>query len=626
MSSETLQFRTELKQILDIIIHSLYSHKDIFLRELISNASDAIDTLRFQALTKSELAEGGSDWKIKIIPDEKAGTLTVSDNGIGMSKDAIVENLGTIAKSGSRAFLESLKQADAKDRPELIGQFGVGFYSSFMVADKVTVVSRMAGLPASEGVRWESDGEGEFTVTTVDKTTRGTDVILHLHDDDKDFLQAWKIRDLVKRYSDFVEHPIVMDVVKEDKDKKTEEPVEETLNSRKALWLRSKSEITQEEYVDFYKHLSHDFQDPAKIIHYAAEGAIEFRSLLYLPAHRPLDLIWGDSKKGLQLYIRRVFIMDDCEALLPAYLRFVKGVVDSPDLPLNVSREILQQSAPLEKIKSNLVNKILKTLDEMKKDERDAYVNWYKELGPFLKEGICQDWSNREPLAELLLFESTETEPGKFISLHEYVDRMPDEQKDIYYLIGENREMIENSPLLETFKEKGQEVLLLVDPIDEFVVGALTQFKEKKLKAVDKGELDTAAVDEEKKKRFQPLLDFMKEKLGDIKEVRLSNRLKESAACLVADEWAMSAHMERLMQRIGKAAELPPSKRILEVNPDHPVLDAVQKLFAANSSDARLEKYCRLLYDQAVIAEGSRVKDPAAFIKRINELLVNDAK
>jgi molecular chaperone HtpG len=623
MNPETLQFKTELKQLLHLIVHSLYSHKDIFLRELISNASDAIDTVRFQSLTRQEVLEGNADWKIKIIPDEKNGTLTISDNGVGMSKEGIVENLGTIAKSGTRAFLEALKKADVKERPELIGQFGVGFYSSFMVADRVTVVSRMAG-PPSEGVKWESDGQGEYTVETVEKPTRGTDVILHLRGEDREFLQPWKIREIVKKYSDFVEHPIVMDVEQEDKDK-NKTTVEETLNARKALWLRPRSEITPEEYNAFYKHLSHDFQDPAKVIHYTAEGIIEFKALLYLPAHRPLDMMWGDTRKGLHLYIQRVFIMDDCEALLPPYLRFVKGVVDSPDLPLNVSREILQQSAPLEKIKSNLTNKVLNTLDEMKRKEYDAYVSFYKELGVVLKEGVGQDWGHREKLADLLLFESTKTEPGKLTSLGDYVDRMPVGQKEIYYLIGESRELIEHSPLLETAKVENREVLLLTDAIDEFILPALPEYKGKKLQAVDKGELDQAAVDEEKKQRFGSLCDYIKEKLGELKAVRLSNRLKESAACLVAEEGALGAHLERLMARMGRGQELPPSRKILELNADHPAVDAMQKLLARDPQDARLEKYTRLLYDQALLAEGSRIKDPAAFAQRINELLVRDA-
>jgi molecular chaperone HtpG len=623
MSSETLQFKTELKQLLHLIVHSLYSHKDIFLRELISNASDAIDTIRFESLTKPEVVEGNGDWKIKIIADENKGTLTISDNGIGMSKDSIVENLGTIARSGTRAFLESLKNAEVKDRPELIGQFGVGFYSAFMVADRLTVVSRMAG-PKSAGVRWESDGQGEFSIETIEKETRGTDVILHLKAEDKDFLKLWRIREVVKKYSDFVEHPIMMDVEKEDESKK-KTVVEETLNSRKAIWLRPKAQITPEEYNEFYKHISHDYTDPAKVIHYSAEGVIEFRALLYLPAHKPFDLLWGDSKKGLHLYIQRVFIMDDCEALLPPYLRFVRGVVDSPDLPLNVSREILQQSAPLEKIKSNLVTKLLKTVEEMKNEEYDAYVGFFKELGMILKEGVAQDWHNREKIADVLLFESTKTEPGKFTTPGKYVLAMPADQKEIYYLIGETRELIEHSPYLEAFKDRGWEVLLLTDPIDEWVVQALAEYKGKKLKAVDKGQLDQAEIAADQKEAFQPLLDFMKQKLSEIKDVRLSNRLRESAACLVADEGEIGAHMERLMHRIGRGQDLPESRRILELNPRHPAVAAVQQLFARNATDARVEDYCRLLYDQAVLAEGSKVKDPAAFARRINELLAKDA-
>jgi molecular chaperone HtpG len=623
MNAETLQFKTELKQLLHIIVHSLYSHKDIFLRELISNASDAIDTCRFQSLTKPELLEENADWKIKIQVDEQNGMLTVADNGIGMSRETIVENLGTIAKSGTQVFLQSLRQADVKERPELIGQFGVGFYSSFMVANKVTVISRMAG-DKTEGVKWESTGEGEFTVEPIEKTTRGTDVILHLRDEDKEFLKPWRIRELVKKYSDFVEHPIVMDVEQEDENKK-KTTTEETLNSRKALWLRPKAEITEQEYGEFYKHLSHEAADPARIIHYSAEGTIEFRALLYIPAHKPMDLMWGDSRRGLQLYIQRVFIMDDCKALLPLYLRFIRGVVDSPDLPLNVSREMLQQSAPLEKIRSNLVNKILNTLDEMKKNEHDAYVSFFAELGDLVKEGVVQDWANRGRIADLLLFESTKTEPGKFTSLEQYVAGMKSEQHEIYYLIGESREMLEHSPYVESFRANDQEVLLLTAPIDEFVVQHLTEFKGKKLKAADKGTVAQTPVDEARKKTFQPLLDSLKEKLDEVKEVRLSSRLKESAACLVADEGDMGAHLERMIQRMGKGHELAPAKRILELNPDHAAVQALQKIFAQDPKDERLEKYGRLLYDQAVIAEGSKVKDPLAFAQRINDLLVRDA-
>jgi molecular chaperone HtpG len=618
-----MQFKTELKQILHIIIHSLYSHKEIFLRELISNASDAIDTVRFQSLTRPEVLEGDTEYFIRIIPDEQAGTLTISDNGVGMSRDTIVENLGTIARSGTRAFLENLRQADAKDRPELIGQFGVGFYSAFMVADKVSVISRMHG-PATEGVRWKSSGEGEFTVETVEKAQRGTDVVVHLRPDDREFLHQGQIRQIVKQYSDFIEHPVVLVVEREGKDGKKEK-VEETLNARKAIWLRPKSDITPAEYHEFYKHLAHDTEDPAKVIHYTAEGTIEFRALLYIPAHRPFDLLWGDQKKGLHLYIQRVFIMDDCEALLPLYLRFVRGVVDSPDLPLNVSREMLQQSAPLEKIKSNLTNKVLRTLDEMKRNEYDAYVRFFQELGILLKEGASQDWPNRERLAGLLLLESTTTEPGKFTDLDQYLERMPVSQKEIFYLIGESRELLEHSPYLESFRAQGQEVLLLTEPVDEFVVQSLREYKGKKLKAVDRGQLDETGVDEAKKQAYRELLEFIRAKLSEIKEARLSNRLKESAACLVAEEGALGAHMERLLQRMGRAGEVPPAKKILEVNAEHPVVQAMRKLHERDRADPRLAKYCRLLYDQAVVAEGSKVKDPLAFAGLINELVVKDA-
>jgi molecular chaperone HtpG len=622
MPTEAMPFKTELKQILHIIIHSLYSHKEIFLRELISNASDAIDTVRFQSLTRPEVLEGDSDYSIRIVPDEQAGTLTISDNGVGMSRESIVENLGTIARSGTRAFLESLAQADAKERPELIGQFGVGFYSAFMVAGKVTVVSRTHG-PKTEGVRWESTGEGEFTVEAVEKEKRGTDVILHLRPEDREFLQGWRLRRIVKQYSDFVEHPVIL-VTETEKDGK-EEKSEETVNARKAIWLRPKAQITAEEYNEFYKHLAHDTENPGKVIHYNAEGAIEFRALLYVPAHRPFDLLWGDQKKGLHLYIQRVFIMDDCEALLPLYLRFVKGVVDSPDLPLNVSREMLQQSAPLEKIKSNLTNKVLKTLDEMKRNERDAYVRFFGELGVLLKEGTAQDWANREQLAGLLLFQSTKTKPGQLTDLDQYLERMPVSQKEVYFLIGESRELLEHSPYLETFKAQGQEVLLLTEPIDEFVVHGLPEYKGKKLKAVDRGKPDEAGVDEAKRKAYQGLLELLKEKLADIKEARLSNRLKESAACLVAEEGTPGPQMRELLRRLGRGAELPAAKKILELNPDHPAVTAMQKLVERDRADARLEKYARLLYDQAVVAEGSQVRDPLAFARLINELLVKDA-
>ena len=618
MPAETMQFKTELKQLLHLIIHSLYSHKDIFLRELISNASDAIDRVRFQGLTNADVLEDNADWKIKLIPDAANSTLTIRDNGLGMSRESIVEHLGTIARSGTREFLESLKAADAQERPELIGQFGVGFYASFMVADKATVISRMAGKP-EDGVKWESAGQGDFTLEPCDKPTRGTDVVLHLREDSKEYLETYVLQNLIKKYSDFVEHPIVLDI---DKDgTKTEE----TLNARKAIWLRNKTDISDDEYAAFYKHLAHDTENPLKTIHYKAEGQIEFKALLYVPSHKPFDLMWGDSNKGLHLYIQRVFILDDCETLLPRYLRFIRGVVDSPDLPLNVSREILQNSAPLEKIKSNLTSKVLSILDEMKRKEFDKYVTFYHELGIFLREGAYQDFENKKKLADLLLFESTKTDAGKLTALADYIERMPGDQTEIYYLAGDTREVMEQSPLLESFKAKSWEVLLLTDPADEFVVDSLHEYKGKNLKAIDKVGIDQANLSDEMKKQFQPLLDYFKEKVADIGDARLTNRLKESAVCLVSDEHAPSASMERLMARMQRDKPMPASKRILEVNPEHPLVQALEKLLATDKSDARLDRYARLLYDQAVILEGSKVKDPLMFAQRLNELLLKDA-
>ncbi len=619
MSAETLQFKTELKQILHIIVHSLYSHKDIFLRELVSNASDAIDKIRFESLTRHELLEDNANWRIKLVADKNAGTLTISDNGIGMTRDELVENLGTVAKSGTKAFLEKLKTADAKERPELIGQFGVGFYSSFMAADKVVVVSRAAGQPAS---KWESTGEGEFTIEDAERASRGTDVILHLKADSKEFLEEWTIRSTVKKYSDYVEHPIVLDVEKTgEKDEKS--IVEETINSQKAIWLKRKSEVTDEEHAAFYKHLSHDFDAPAKTIFYSAEGNLEFKALLYIPGHRPADFMWAEAKRGLHLYIRRVLIMDNCEALLPPYMRFVKGVVDAAELPLNVSRELLQHSPLLEKIKSNLTLKVLSVLYEMKEKELEAYTSFYKELGVVLKEGLNSDWGNREKIAELLLYESTRTERGKLISLAEYVGRMKEGQEEIYYLIGESRELVEQSPHLEALKAQDREVLLMTEPIDEFAVEALGEYKGKKLHAADKGAAP-ASVDAAKAERFKGLLDLLMTRLSDVKEVRLSARLKDSAACLVSEEGEMGAHMERLMKRMGRV-DAPETKRILELNADHPAVEAMQSVFAKDATDARIENYARILYDEALIAEGSKIKDSLAFSKRINELLAKDA-
>lgn len=631
---QTMQFKTELKQLLDLIVHSLYTKKEIFLRELISNAADAVDKVRFESLKHPELAAGGTDWQIRLIPDEKAGTLTVRDNGIGMSRDQIVDHLGTIAKSGTKAFLENLKQAEAKDQPELIGQFGVGFYASFMAADKVTVISKPAD--GGEAVRWESDGQGEYSVAPAERPEgRGTDVILHLRDDAKEFLSTWRLREIVKRYSDYIEHPIVMAETvskppkaddKEDATSETETK-DSTLNSRQAIWLRPRHEVKADDLNAFYKQISHDDADPAKTIQIAAEGgAVDFRALLFVPASRGFDWMNGPEKKSsIDLYVRRVLIQHESEEVAPPYLRFVKGVVDCANLPLNVSRETLQHNPVLEKVKNTVVSRVIKTLAEMKTGEYDAYVKFYKEHGVYLKEGAAQDWSNREALSDLLLFESTATKPGEYTTFEKYVASMKADQKEIHYLVGESRQLLEHSPYLETFKERGEEVLLLTEPIDEFFASSVTRYKDKSLQAADRGEVKSDETEEQKKaaEAFKPLLSSLKEKLSaDVGDVKLSRRLKESAAVLVADAYAMSAHMERLMQRMGRGGEVPPAKRTLELNPDHPAVAALRKWYEADPADARVESTARLLHDQAVIAEGSRIADPAAFAKRVNELIV----
>jgi len=620
-SAQRMEFKTEVRQLLDLVIHSLYTKKEIFLRELISNSADAIDKVRFEALTNPALAEGDTSYKIKIILNEPDGTLTLRDNGIGMSRETIVDHLGTIAKSGTKAFVENLKKQNAQNAPELIGQFGVGFYASFMVADKVTVVSRLAGTPASDGVKWQSDGQGDFTVEPFSKDSRGTEVVLHLRDDAKEFLSSYRVKEIVKAYSDFIDHPILLDTEKEVDGKKT--TTEETINSRQALWLRPKHEIKQEEYNAFYKSISHEFEDPAYTIHVSAEGATEFRAVLFIPSKKPFKWMMSPPPKSqVDLYVKRVLIAHESEQVIPEYLRFVRGVVDSSDLPLNVSRETLQHNAILAKIKSNLTNRVLKTLEDLKNSEFEKYVGFFKEFGWLIKEGTGVDFTNRERLADLLIFESTKTNVGEFTSLSKYIEGMKAEQKDIHYLIGETRQQIENSPYLETLKSAGEEVLLLVDPIDEYVVNQLGKFKDKDLKAADRATAGSE-VSAETKEKFKAVVEALQGKLeGDVKEVRLSNRLKESAACLVADEFAMSAHMERLMHRMGRAGEMQESKRILELNPEHAVVQKLLKLQAENATDPKIELFGKLLFDQATIAEGGKVKDPAGFAKRLGELLV----
>jgi len=645
MSKTTKQFQTEVQQLLDLVIHSLYSNKDIFLRELISNASDAIDKVSFESHSNEALLESDSDWKIKLIPNKEAGTLVIRDNGIGMTMAEVEENIGTIARSGTKAFMQNLKDKAASDSPELIGQFGVGFYASFMVSDRVTLETRKGGTTADSGCRWESTGDGSYTVEDCHREKRGTEITLHLKEEFKTYLDEWKIRSIVKKYSDYIQYPVVMDISRtesvKDADGKEiegagtiEKTEEQTLNSMKAIWARPKSDVTEEEYTEFYKHVSHDYDAPFRTIHFSAEGTSEFKALLYLPAKKPFDMFMNDRKKGLQLYVKRVFISDKCEELIPDYLRFVKGVVDSADLPLNVSREILQEDVQIKRIQKSLVGKVLSTLAEVKEKTLDEYVSFWKEFGQVIKEGMHFDYANKEKLQELLLFESTSTEAGAFVSLKEYAERMPENQKEIYYITGSSRETLEQSPHLEMFRAKGYEVLFLTDPVDEWVVQTLTEYNEKPLKAVDRGDISLDSEEEQKEKEkkreeaqkeFSDLISLISDRLKDkVKEVRFSNRLTDSACCLVADQYGMNANMERIMKAMNQT--VPDSKRILELNPDHTLLKAMASIHQKDASAAALADYADLLYDQALLTEGSTIKDPLRFTKLVSDLMVKAAQ
>lgn len=641
---ETLQFQSEARQVLDLMIHSVYSNREIFLRELISNASDALDKLRFEALTRSDLAEYTADLHIRVEADKDASTLTVHDNGIGMSRDEVVQYIGTIAKSGSKEFLKLLKDRESKDLPpELIGQFGVGFYSSFMVADRVTLVTRRAGEETA--TRWESSGDGTYTLESVDKPHVGTSVTLHLktseEDDAKEFLEEWKIRQIVKRYSDYVAYPIRMRIERteterddEGKPKEGAEPKtvveDQVLNSMKAIWLRPESDVPEEEYNEFYKHVSHDWTNPLKRMALKAEGKYEFRALLFLPSKAPMDLFYREGfERGIHLYIRRIFIMNDCKELIPEYLRFVRGVVDSEDLPLNVSREILQKNRAIEVIRKGIVKKVLETLKTMMKDEPEAYETFWKEFGRVLKEGIFQDHDHKETVLELAQFESTH-DPVKRTTLDAYLERMKPEQDTIYYMTGESRRAVENSPHLEAFRDKGYEVLLLTDPVDELWAQSTFEYKEKTFQSVGKGEVELGGEEEkkqreesrkEKEKEYGSLLECLKAKLDEhVKEVRLSTRLTSSPVCLVGEAFDLSPHLEHLLKSAGQ--DVPQRKRILEVNPAHPILEKMQAVFAADANDARLQEYAELLYGQAILAEGSPLPDPAKFSRQVAELMV----
>ena len=640
MATEKKEFKTEVQQLLDLVIHSLYSNKDIFLRELISNGSDAIDKLRFNALSDKDLLKDQTDFRIKLYTDNDAKTLIIEDNGIGMTKDELEANIGTIASSGTRKFMEEIKKGNSTDNPELIGQFGVGFYSAFMVADKVTLRTRPAG--SDESWTWESSGDGSYEITEGGREKNGTEITLSLKEDCRDYIVEFRLREIIKKYSDFVEYPILMDITREDpeldeegKPKEGAEKkvtiTEETLNSMKAIWMRPKSEVKKDEYNEFYKHISHDYTDPLKIIHYSAEGTLEFKALLYLPSKAPFDMFQHEGvKHGINLYVKRVFIMDNCEALVPRYLRFVKGVVESNDLPLNVSREILQEDLIIKKIEKNVTGKILTTLKGMMKKSKEEYISFYKEFGKVIKEGIEVDPSNKDKIKDLLLFESSKTKPGEYVSLKEYTERMLPEQKNIYFLTGDSRATIDNSPHLEVFKKKDVEVLFMTEPVDEFILPGFGEYSDKSLKSIAQGDIDLGTeeekkIAEEQKKevtgKYKKLIKKIEESLKeDVKEVRLSDRLTDSPSCLVTDEGDINPQMERIFAAMNQP--VPEVKRILEVNPNHPVIDKMNKIFEADKKDSRVSDFSELLHNQALLSEGVAVKDPVRFSKLITDLMI----
>jgi len=615
---ETLGFQAEVRQLLDLMIHSLYSNKEIFLRELISNASDAADKLRFEALTDDALYEGDSGLNIRVACDKKARTVTITDNGIGMSRAEVIDNIGTIAKSGTRQFLAALTGDKANDL-KLIGQFGVGFYSAFIIADKVTLTTRRAGLSAEHGVRWESDGKGEYAIETCEKKSRGTEVTLHLRESEDEFLDNWRLKAIIHKYSDHITLPILMK--QEDKNE------DETVNKASALWARPKSEIQPGEYDEFYKHVAHDFETPLAHVHSRVEGKQEYISLLYIPQRAPFDLWDREKRHGIKLYVKRVFIMDDAEQLMPNYLRFVRGVIDSNDLPLNISREILQHNKDIDAIRHGSIKKVLDLLDDIAEKDKDKYAKFWGEFGRVLKEGVVEDTANRERLAKLLRFSSTHADQETpDVTLADYVSRMKPEQDRIYYITADTFAAAKNSPHLEIFRKKGVEVLLLHDRVDEWVVMHLTEFDGKSLQSVAKGTLDLGKLEDKEEKQqqekvaaeYQGLIERVKKTLdGQVKDVRLTYRLTNSPACLVADEHDMGANLERLLKATGQ--KVPGSKPILEINPEHPIVMRLK----TEASDKRFEDWTRLLHDQALLAEGGELDDPGNFISRLNGLLLD---
>ena len=626
---QVMGFQAEVKQLLQLMIHSLYSNKEIFLRELVSNASDASDKLRFEAINNAALFEGDSELAIQIEFDKAARTISISDNGIGLSQAEAVEHLGTIAKSGTKEFFSRLSGDQQKDAA-MIGQFGVGFYSGFIVANKITVESRRAGLPAEQGVKWESAGEGEFSVETINKPQRGTRITLHLREGEDDFLSAWQLRSIIRKYSDHISLPIKMH--KEEWDEEKKEMIVkdelETVNQASALWARNKSDVTEEQYTEFYKHVSHDFQEPLSWTHNRVEGRSEYTQLLYIPAHAPFDMWDREKRGGIKLYVKRVFIMDDAEQLMPVYLRFVKGVIDSNDLPLNVSREILQESRDVKVIREGSTKRVLGMLEELanadEQEKKDKYANFWKEFGPVLKEGIGEDSTNKERIAKLLRFASTQNDTDvQNVSFADYASRMKEGQDKIYYVTADTWMAAKNSPHLEIFRKKGVEVLLLTERVDEWMLSFLNEFDGKALVSVAKGDLDLGQLEDESEKKqkeetetdFKELVDIMKVALADkAKDVRVTFRLTDSPACLVAGENELSGNLLRMLKAAGQTA--PDTKPTLEINPHHPL---VQRL---KYEDAKFDDWSSLLFDQALLAEGGQLSDPAGFVKKLNDMLL----
>ncbi|WP_018014590.1 molecular chaperone HtpG [Teredinibacter turnerae] len=627
-STETRGFETEAKQLLHLMIHSLYSNKEIFLRELVSNASDAADKLRFEALNNGALYENDSELRIRISFDKEANTVTISDNGIGMTRDEVIENLGTIAKSGTAQFLSNLT-GDQKKDSHLIGQFGVGFYSAFIVADKVVVQTRKAGASAADGVQWESEGEAEYNVSTIEKSDRGTTIILHLKKGQEEFADGWRLRSIIKKYSDHISLPIVMQKEQHGEDADDQAPEDETINTATALWTRPRSEITDDEYKEFYKHISHDFAEPLKWSHNRVEGKLDYTSLLYIPSNAPYDLYNRDTPRGLKLYVQRTFIMDEAEQFLPLYMRFIKGVVDSNDLSLNVSREILQKDPNIDSMRSALTKRVLDMLDKIRKNDADKYADFWKNFGQVMKEGPAEDYANKDKIASLLLFATTHNDTDvQDQSLDDYIARMKEGQDKIYYVVAENFNTAKHSPHLEVFRKKGIEVLLLSDRVDDWLMGHLMEYDGKQLQDVGKGALDLGNLDSEEEKKeqeqveeqFKDFVERLKTVLTDeVEEVRVTHRLTESPACLVVGEHDMGAQMRRMLEAAGQ--QVPSSKPVIEINPEHPLVQKMDK----EADEDRFADFAHVLFDQASLAEGGSLNDPAEYVRRMNKLLMDIA-